>query len=203
MNFLELLLLESLRSKNPLLDLQGVDRRILQIASQDLVNYLKVLWRLVGEKTADYELIDKVHEYFHENPKELEEFIDVWAGIWLQKWTERVKLLIGNEEMPSWEKMNKTLSNAEPAWAKLRNRNEIEDVIIESLIRNGEICGTSILAENLLKMELSSHVEKNAYPNEHEQLLSMLNNTLRKARQMSQSKGPLIFVRIDKKFFQL
>ncbi|MEM2917806.1 MAG: hypothetical protein QXN63_05600 [Candidatus Bathyarchaeia archaeon] len=203
MNFLELLLIESLKNKNPLLDLQGVDRRVLQIASQDLVNYLKVLWRLVGEKTADYELIDKVHECFQENPKELEEFVDVWTGIWLRKWTERVKLLIGNEESSTWEKTNKLLSNAEPAWIKLRNRNQIQEVIIESLIKNGEICGTSILAENLLKMELGSYSGKEAFPNGNEQLLNLVNNTLRKARQLSQSKGPLIFVRIDKKFFQL
>lgn len=203
MNFLELLLIESLKNKNPLLDLQGVDRRILQIASQDLVNYLKVLWRLVGEKTSDYELIDKVHECFQENPRELEEFVDMWTGIWLRKWTERVKLLIGNEENSTWEKTNKLLSNAEPAWIKLRNRKEIQEVIIESLVKNGEICGTTILAENLLKMELGSYTGREIFPNCNEHVLNLVNNTLRKARQLSQSKGPLIFVRIDKKFFQL
>ena len=39
--------------------------------------------------------------------------------------------------------------------------------------------------------------------NDRENLLNLLNNTLRRARELSRSKGPLIFMRIDKRFFQL
>ena len=98
---------------------------------------------------------------------------------------------------------NKRLKNAESAWKQLKKRGEIRDILVSSLIRNGEICGTSIMAENILKLELGASKEKLHACNEHEKVLTIVNTTLRKARQLSYSKGPLIFVKIDKKYFAL
>jgi hypothetical protein len=111
-----------------------------------------------------------------------------------------VKLLIGNENASRWNKASKTLNNAEPQWNKLTNRKEIEEIVTLTLIRNGEICGTSILAENLLKMELG---EKKKEPvNEKELVIHVVNDTLRKARELAHSQGPLIFVKVDKGYYQ-
>jgi len=199
MNFIEILLSEKLKDRNPMLDVFGADRKILQIACQDLTNYLKVHWRLVGTEASECELVERLEKFFNENPSELEEFLDVWTGIWFKKWKERVKLLIGNENSKRWDRVTKILGNAEPVWRRLVNRQEMQDVIISTLIRNGEICGTSILAENLLKMELG---EKNRdYINEEEQIVNVVNNTLRKARDLARSKGPLIYVKIDKGYY--
>lgn len=199
MNFIEVLLSEKLKSKNPMLDIFGADRKVLQIACQDFTNYLKVRWNLVGKEANECELADKLEECYQKEPKELEEFIDLWTGIWLKKWSERVKLLIGNEEAQKWNKVTKILNNAEPIWRRLTNRREMQEVVISTLIKNGEICGTSILAENLLKMELGENKKK--YMSDQEQVLNVVNNTLRKARELTRSKGPLIFVRIDKGYF--
>jgi hypothetical protein len=76
----------------------------------------------------------------------------------------------------------------------------MEDIVTSTLIKNGEICGTSILAENLLKMELGS--EKKTYTNDKEQVVNAVNNALTKARELTQSKGPLIFVKVDKGYYQ-
>jgi len=199
MNFIEVLLSEKLRSKNPMLDVFGADRKVLQIACQDFTNYMKVYWNLVGKEANECELAGKLEEFYEKEPKELEEFIDLWTGIWLKKWGERVKLLIGNEEAQKWSKVTKILNNAEPIWRKLTNRREMQEVVISTLIKNGEICGTSILAENLLKMELGENKRK--YASDHEQVLNVVNNALRKARELTRSKGPLIFVRIDKGYY--
>lgn len=199
MNFIEMLLSEKLKNKNPMLDLFGADRKVLQIACQDLTNYLKVHWNLVGKEANEWELVDKLEEFYQKEPKELEEFIDLWTGIWLKKWGERVKLLIGNEETKKWDKVTKILNNAEPIWRKLPNRKEMQEVVISTLVKNGEICGTSILAENLLKMELGEN--KRRYSTEKEKALNLVNSTLRRARELARSKGPLIFVRIDKGYF--
>jgi hypothetical protein len=75
----------------------------------------------------------------------------------------------------------------------------MEDVVISSLIKKGEICGTSILAENLLKMELGD--DKKQYASDEEQVMTVVNNALRKARELIQSKGPLIFVKVDKGYY--
>jgi hypothetical protein len=200
MNFIEILLSEKLKDKNPMLDVLGSDRKVLQIACQDLTNYLKVHWDLVGREASDCELVEKLESFFNENPTELDEFLSIWTGIWLRKWRERVKLLIGNENTKRWNKVTKILDNAEPLWNRLSNRQEMQEVITSTLVRNGEICGTSILAENLLKMELGDE-KKKEYLNEKEQLLSVMNNTLRKARELAQSKGPLIFVKVDKGYY--
>ncbi len=200
MNFVELLLAEKLKDRNPLLDILGADRKVLQIACQDLTNFLKVHWDLIGKETSECDAVEKLEKFFNENPAELEEFLKMWTGIWLRKWNERVKLLIGNENSKRWSKATKTLNSAEPLWKNLVNRREMEEMVTYTLIRNGEICGTSILAENLLKMELSEKTSE--YATKEKQTVTIVNNTLRKAREMARSKGPLIFVKIDKGYYQ-
>ena len=199
MNFIEILLSEKLKDKNPMLDVLGSDRKVLQIACQDLTNYLKVHWDLVGKEANECEIVERLEKVFNENPDELAEFLGFWTGIWLGKWKERVKLLIGQENAKKWNRVTKILNNAEPIWGKLSNRQEMQDVVASTLIKNGEICGTSILAENLLKMELGE--ERRKYKNDREQVVNVVNDTLRKARELAQSKGPLIFVKVDKGYY--
>jgi len=200
MNFVEMLLSEKLKDKNPMLDILGSDRKVLQIACQDLTNYLKVHWELVGKEANECEIAERLEKFHSENRSELEEFLNIWTGIWLKKWKERVKLLIGNENSNRWNRATKVLNNAEPIWRKLSNRQEIEEIVTLTLVKNGEICGTSILAENLLKMELGEN--RKEHSKEEEQVLAVVNNTLRKARELAQSKGPLIFVKVDKGYYQ-
>jgi hypothetical protein len=199
MNFIEILLSEKFKEIDPTMDVFGSDRKVLQIACQDLTNYLKVHWNLVGKEANECELVDMLEKFFNENPNELEEFLGIWTGIWLKKWKERVKLLIGNENSNRWNKVTKILSNAEPLWRKLSNRQEMQELVTSTLIKNGEICGTSILAENLLKMELGE--KSREYFNEEEQTMNVINNALRKARELTRSKGPLIYVKIDKGYY--
>jgi hypothetical protein len=200
MNFIETLLSEKLKEINPTLDVFGSDRKVLQIACQDLTNYLKVHWNLVGKEANECELVERLEKFFNENPSEMQEFLGIWTGIWFKKWKERVKLLIGNEGSNRWNKVTKLLTDAEPIWRKLPNRQEMQELVTSTLIKNGEICGTSILAENLLKMELGEK-DRN-YLNEQEQIMNVVNNTLRKARELTRSKGPLIYVKIDKGYYQ-
>ena len=200
MNFIEIMLSENLKSKNPMLDIWGADRKVLQIACQDLTNYLKVHWNLAGMEAGDYELTNKLEDLYKSDPKELGDFIDLWTGIWLKKWKERVKLLIGDDDSKKWNKISKMISKAEPIWRSLPNRKEMQEIIISTLVKNGEICGTSILSENLLKMELAE-IGGVKYKNEKEQILYLVNRAIRKARELTRSKGPLIFVKIDKGYY--
>jgi hypothetical protein len=163
------------------------------------MNYLKVHWNLVGMEANECQLVEKLEKFFDENPDEIQEFLSIWAGIWFKKWKERVKLLIGNENSNRWNRASKLLTNAEPIWRRLANKQEMQELVTTTLIKNGEICGTSILAENLLKMELGEK-ERN-YLSEQEQVISVINNTLRKARELTRSKGPLIYVKIDKGYY--
>jgi hypothetical protein len=199
MNFIEILLSQKLREKDPMLNILGSDRKVLQIASQDLVNYLKFHWELIGKDANECDIVEKLEKFYNENRSELEEFLGIWTGIWLRKWKERVKLLIGNENNNRWSKVTKILTDAEPVWKNLSNRQDIAEIVVLTLVKNGEICGTTILAENLLKMELGER--KKDYFSEREQILNVVNSALRKARELTQSKGPLIFVKIDKGYY--
>ena len=67
------------------------------------------------------------------------------------------------------------------------------------MVKNGEICGTEILSENLLKMELGENGVQNL--SDRDRVFTVVNEALRKAREMAQSKGPLIFVKIDKGYY--
>jgi len=202
MNFVEIILTEKLKEADPDLDVRGSDRKVLQVACQDFTNYLKYQWNLIGEESSNFTLAQKIEQFFKENPAELEAFLTVWTGIWLKKWKERVKLLIGSQNSNKWNKVTKTLNNAEPMWRKLEHKQEITEMVVSTLVKNGEICGTEILSENLLKMEMGELCEKcNPTVDEKEQILNVLNNALRKAREMAQSKGPLIFVKIDKGYY--
>lgn len=196
MNFVEVILSEKLKDQDPALNVTGSDRKVLQVACQDFTNYLKYHWNFIGNEASQCELVENLEKLFKENPAELEAFLTVWTGMWFKKWKERVKLLIGNQNTNKWNKVSKTLSNAEPFWKKLEHKQEIQEIVEATLIKNGEICGTEILSENLLKMELGE--KRVQYLSDRERVFTVVNSALRKAREMAQSKGPLIFVKIDK-----
>jgi len=199
MNYVEIMVGEKLKDLDSALDILGSDRKVLQVACEDFLNYLKFHWGLMGREASQCEVVDKLDGLLRENRVELEQFLAVWINIWLKKWKERVKLLIGEESANKWSKVSKTLNNAEPFWRKLERKQEVREVVIATLIKNGEICGTEILSENLLKMELG---EKRAQSlNDAERVFVALNNALRKGRDMAQSRGPFIFVKIDKGYY--
>ena len=193
MNLIHQLLSESLRTKNPQLDLKRSDKRILHVASQDLANYLIFHWKLTGLKKTQPDFTERICRYLKEKPEELKEFLNVWSGIWMKKWNERVKLVTATEEIQRIKKNCERLSRVEPLWRQLRNRNEMEDMTVEVLIRNGEICGTSTLAEYLLKTELASSLDRKSSENTLD-LLKITNKALTRARHLSRTKGKTIFI---------
>jgi hypothetical protein len=200
MNFVEIMIGEKLKDADPALDIMGSDRKVLQVACQDFTNYLKFHWQLIGKENSNCEIVDKLELLFRENADELDSYLTIWCNIWFKKWQQRVKLLIGNQGANKWSKMAKNLTDAEPIWHRLNHKQELQEVVVSTLIKNGEICGTEILAENLLKLELGEKSIQ-SITDDKERLFTVLNNTLRKSREMAQSRGPLIFVKVDKGYY--
>lgn len=199
MNFVEIMIGEKLKDADPALEIMGSDRKVLQVACQDFTNYLKFHWNLIGKEANQCEIVEKLEALYKENADELDSFLTVWCNIWFKKWKQRVQLLIGNQNANKWNKMAKTITNSEPLWNKIERKQELQEVVIATLIKNGEICGTEILAENLLKLELGEKSVRNL--EDTERIFATLNNTLRRAREMAQSRGPLIFVKVDKGYY--
>jgi hypothetical protein len=201
MNYVEIMLGEKLKEADPALDIMGSDRKVLQVACQDFTNYLKFHWNLIGKESNQCEMVERIENLCKEDINELDAFLTIWTGIWFKKWKERVKLLIGNQNANKWSKMSKTLQDAEPLWRKIEHKQELLEVVEATLIKNGEICGTEILSENLVKVELGERNLKDA--TDQELAIVTLNNALRRAREMAQSKGPLIFVKVDKGYYNV
>jgi hypothetical protein len=201
MNYVEIMLGEKLKEADPALDIMGSDRKVLQVACQDFTNYLKFHWNLIGKESNQCEMVEKIETLYKEDTNELDAFLTIWTGIWFKKWKERVKLLIGNQNANKWSKMSKTLQDAEPLWRKIEHKQELLEVVEATLIKNGEICGTEILSENLVKVELGERNLKDV--TDQELAMVTLNNALRRAREMAQSKGPLIFVKVDKGYYNV
>ena len=197
MNDVQVLLLKSLNQKNFGLDLQNSRKRILYIASQDLTNYLTFHWKLTGKEVNPSKFESQIHDFLLEKPKEFIEFLNVWTGLWIKKWHERVKFVQETEESLALERTNEALDSIESTWKGLENRQELEDIIVEELVRNGEICGTSILAEHLLKTELISMNKQKTIPDSLEDLLNLTKGALIKASNLSGIKGPAIFIVLD------
>jgi hypothetical protein len=190
---------EKLRDEDSALEIRGSDRKVLQVACQDFTNFLKYHWNLIGREASQCDLVEKLEKLYKEDPGELDEFLSVWVSVWLKKWKQRVKLLIGSQNSSKWNKASKNIRNADPIWKKIEHKKEMQEIVVSTLIKNGEICGTEILSENLLKMTLG---EKRIQSLEEKQrLITAVNRTLRKARDMAQSRGPLIFVKIDKGYY--
>ena len=199
MNFADKIISKKLKAADATLDIFGSDRRMLQVAYQDFSNYLKFNSNFADGETNNFDLAQKMEQFNREDPVELESFLTVWTGIWLKKWKKRVKLLLGKQNQGKLSKVSKTLANAESHWRKLDCREEIIGIVISTLVKNAEICGTEILAESLVKMELGKKRDLDVNNKEH--VLAVLNNALRKARQMAQIVGPLITVKIGKNYF--
>ncbi len=199
MNFVEIIIGEKLRDADPALEIMGSDHKVLQVACKDFTNYLKFHWNLIGKEANQCEVVEKLEAFYKDEGEELDAFLAIWCNIWFKKWKQRVKLLIGNQNTNKWNKMTKNITNAEPLWHKIECKNELQEIVVATLIKNGEICGTEILAENLLKMELGEKAVQDL--EEKERILTTLNNSLRKARDMAQSHGPLIFVKVDKGYY--
>ncbi|HEX9261962.1 MAG TPA: hypothetical protein VF893_05485 [Candidatus Bathyarchaeia archaeon] len=197
MNFLETTISRKISEADPTLDLLGSDRKLLQIANQDFANYMKFI-RLSGKETANGYTAEKTEPSMKEKA-ELESFLTVWVSIWLKKWKNRVKLVFGNQSQESADK-TQTFSKTEHLMEKMERKHEIIEILVSALIKNAEICGTEILAEHLLRTELGKKNSEDDINNKG-QVLAILNDSLRKAREIAHNEGPLIFVRIDKGYY--
>ena len=199
MNSVEIALSKKMQEAEPALDIFGADRKVLQVAFQDFSNYFKFDWK-VGEGTFDCDVAEKMAQVYEKDPAEFESFLTVWTGLWLKKWKSRVKLLFGGQTQKSVSKVTETLSSAEPLWSKLDCKQELVEIVLSALIKNAEICGTQMVAEYLLKMELGKKEVQDL--SGKEQVLAVLNGALRKGREMALGVGPLLFVKVDNRYYQ-
>ena len=199
MNFIETMLSKKIKEAEPTLDLQGADRKVLQVAIQDFTNYLNFKSNFENKETNIIDQVRQMEQYQKEEPAEFDSFLAVWSSIWLRKWKERVNLNIGKQNAKETSRALENDSKAESLWTKLECKEEIIGIVVSALIKNAEICGTRVIAENIVKTETCKSSSQDI--NSKEQVLKILNNVLRRARETAQRTGPLIAIMVDKRYY--
>jgi hypothetical protein len=194
MNSVEKLISDKIKKIDSTLDFQGSDRKVLQLACKDFANYMKFNCK----STYNLRLEEKLEKFSREETAELESFLTIWTAIWMKKWQERVKLFIGNQSRNEFNELYKTLDKAGPIWQTLDCKEELIDIAESTLINNGEICGTQILAEYALKVELAKN---NLNLTDKAQALTFLNNVMNRAHEIAKTSGPLMFVEAGKAYY--
>jgi len=194
MNSVEKLISDKIKKIDSTLDFQGSDRKVLQLACKDFANYMKFNCK----STYNLRLEEKLEKFSREETAELESFLTIWTAIWMKKWQERVKLFIGNQSRNEFNELYKTLDKAGPIWQTLDCKEELIDIAESTLINNGEICGTQILAEYALKVELAKN---NLNLTDKAQALTFLNNVMNREHEIAKTSGPLMFVEASKAYY--
>jgi hypothetical protein len=125
--------------------------------------------------------------------------LTVWSGIWLKKWKQRFNLIIGptGQKQPCKNEAAKVEAN--DLWSKLECKEEMIEMVVFGLIRNSEVCGTRIIAEDILRHEVGRIVNPDV--SDSELLLTVLNNALFRAREVSQRFGPLVSIKVEKTYY--
>ncbi len=199
MNFIEIALSKKIKETEPTLDVLGADRKVLQVAVQDFMNYLNFYRNLENKETNILYQVKQMEQLQKEEPAEFASSLTVWSSIWLKKWKERVNLSFGKQNPKATITAPEKACKNGSLWTKLECKEEIIGIVAFALIKNAEICGTQIIAENIVKTETCKCSNEDI--NSKEQVLKILSNSLRSARETTQKTGPLIALKVDKRYY--
>jgi hypothetical protein len=172
-----------------------------QLATTDFLNYLKKFWGLLGCPDGEARLHAKLARSARRQPEELRQFLRLWLGQWRAKWRRRVKVLAVDEKPPVEAAGHLTPRSRPPV--DVPNEDEMVDLVIEVLINHGEVCGTVIVARELIADELRAFLrlyEEEASLGDavETHILGILNRVLRRARKLAREDGPLIFLKLER-----
>jgi hypothetical protein len=185
-----IILAKNIRQQEPTLDLEGADRKVLQVALQDLTNYITYIQNQHQQINTE--------ETSEQASTEIASFFNVWTGMWLKKWNQRFSLLIG--ENPAEAPKNPQASGKDGAGMEnFGCREELTQLIISALIKNSEICGTKIIAEDILQKEAKKVAGSDI--NSRETTFKLLNAALSRVREIAQSTTPVVYIRVQKSYY--
>ena len=192
-NYIEKLIEEKITKADSTLDLKGSDRKMLHLACKDFAYYIKY-----NCKTSYQVELDQLEKISQQEKLELESFLSVWVARWMKKWQERVKLLIGKQNKKELFQESKNIEKAEPLWQTLECKAEILAIAQSTLINNDEICGSELLAEHAVKLELASNALNIS---DKTQALTFLSNIMHRAKEIAKNQGPLLYVEVNKSYY--
>jgi hypothetical protein len=192
-NYVEKIIEEKIAEADLTLDLHGSDRKMLQLACKDFTNFIKF------HRNTFYQIrIEDLEKISQNESLELKSFLSVWVAKWMNKWQERVKLLVGEQNKNESCRDFKNVTKTEPLLQTPECKIELINILQSTLINNGEICGSELLAEHILKLE---SVNSSLDMSDRAQALTFLRNVMHRANEIAKNRGPLLFVQINKSYY--
>jgi len=188
------MLAEELKEFIPQFEPYSADYQMVVYASKDLEEWMKYKWSL--NNGAFYEMLEEIIDNKHE---EFHIFLKSWAGIWLEKWRERVRLLHTKPKLPP--KVMERLKEAKRIYNKSEFKRELKELLIKKLIGHGEICMTNFIAENLIIEEITRRLRDARPDNLNLDPIDIYNSLSRRISGLSKEKGPLVYLRIKPYMF--
>ena len=190
------LLAEELKEYVPQFEPYSADYQMVIYASKDLEEWMKYKWSL--NSGVLYETLERIIEDKHE---EFHIFLKSWVSVWLDKWRERVRLLHTKPKLPP--NVMERLKEAKRIYKKSEFKRELKDLLTRKLIRHGEICMASFIAENLIIEEITRRLRDTKVDPNNFKLdpIDIYNSLSRRIFGLSKEKGPLVYLRIKPYMF--
>lgn len=162
------------------------DGKIFQIAYQDFKDYL--LYKNID--------LSKVES----------EEIEVWVKIWLCKWRQRTKLIFNEADQKRLMPQEKPEETKELSTLTPEETEGLLELAKFTLLSKGELCGIEIIAKERVKVATKEYFESRKIQTleEKNRVLALNEISLRltrDCRMLSECTCPLIFVKIDKSYY--
>ena len=111
MSMIEQMISEKIQKLDSTPNAQAHDRKVIHLAYKDFLNYMKSRINTNGK----FDIEDKLEKIALKESMEFDAFLTYWTSMWIKKWQERVKLVIGRnngqEKSITQKPENITLAN--------------------------------------------------------------------------------------------
>jgi hypothetical protein len=165
------------------------DYEMITYAFRDLEEYLMYIWSIDDKQ----EISLKIQEILKHESSDFKILINIWTSLWVNKWRERVKILLSKPKIP--HHIVKKYESAKNIYRGIENRNELKKMVTRRLLSKNEICMVGTIADNLIIEEI---VRRNPIINKNSKIftLDLYNSTSLRISKLSKEKGPLIYLSI-------
>lgn len=190
------MLAEELKEYIPQFEPYSADYQMVVYASKDLEEWMRCKWAMNSNDF--YGTLEKV---IYDENEEFRIFLKSWIGVWLEKWRERVRLLHTKPKLPP--NVVERIKEAKRIYRRSEFRNELKDLLIRKLIRQGEICMANFIAENLIIEEITRRLRGRKRDPASFKLdpIDIYNSLSRRISGLSKEKGPLVYLRVKPYMF--
>jgi len=190
------MLAEELKEYIPQFEPYSADYQMVVYASKDLEEWMKHKWSF--NNGSFYENLERI---IYNKNEEFHIFLKSWAGNWLEKWRERVRLLHTKPKLPP--NVMERIKEAKRIYSRSEFKRELKDLLTKKLISHGEICMASFIAENLIIEEIAKRLRDTGTDSEKLKIdpIDIYNSLSRRIFGLSKERGPLVYLRIKPYMF--